>query len=288
MIKSRATKQKIAGRTKRRIFLAIDYIILTFSGLMILIPFLFALATSFTEPMGIYDFKWFPSPFTFENYETLFTYYDVIGGFFRTLLYTLPPITVGVLTSAMAAYAFARLKFPGKNLIFYMMLATMLIPGIITMIPSFIMYSNIYHWVGTPLPLIIPGLFGAVATMFFLKQYIQGLPVSLEEAAFIDGMSRGGVFFKIILPLSKVALIAQFVLSLNGAYNDYLGPLLYIGTEENLFTIQLVLEKLQTKNTTPYTLMMAGSIVALIPTLVMFICSQKFFLEGIAMTGIKG
>lgn len=262
------------------------YFVLTLFAVFIIIPFLFALVTSFTEPTGIFDFKWIPDPFTLENYEELFSGYDILGGFLNTLMYIIPPVFVGVFTSTLAAYGFARVRFPGRQVLFFVVLGTMLFPGVITMIPSFVMFSNVYHWAGTPLPLIIPGMFGSSMTMFFMKQYIEGIPKSLEEAAFIDGMSRGGVFLKIILPLAKVAVIAQIVLSLNGAYNDYLGPLLYVGTEEELFTLQLVLEKIQQRGT-PYTLMMAGSIIALLPTLLMFGFAQRFFMEGIMMTGLK-
>ena len=287
MIEKNALNELKKYKAKRVLAKVLTYVLLTLCAALILIPFLFAFVTSFTEPMGIFDFKWIPSPITTENYEKLFTDYNILGGLLNTLIYILPPITIGVLTSAMAAYGFARVRFPGRNLLFFSTLATVLVPGIITMIPSFVMYANIYNWVGTPLPLIVPGLFGAAMTMFFMKQYIEGIPKSLEEAAFIDGMSRGGVFFRIILPLSKTALIAQFVLSFNGAYNDYLGPLLYMGTKEELFTLQLVLQKIQTKGNTPYTLMTAGAVMALIPTLTMFIFAQRYFIEGIVMTGLK-
>ncbi|MBQ8885382.1 MAG: carbohydrate ABC transporter permease [Clostridia bacterium] len=287
MIEKNALNELKKYKAKRVLAKVLTYVLLTLCAALILIPFLFAFVTSFTEPMGIFDFKWIPSPITTENYEKLFTDYNILGGLLNTLIYILPPITIGVLTSAMAAYGFARVRFPGRNLLFFSTLATVLVPGIITMIPSFVMYANIYNWVGTPLPLIVPGLFGAAMTMFFMKQYIEGIPKSLEEAAFIDGMSRGGVFFRIILPLSKTALIAQFVLSFNGAYNDYLGPLLYVGTKEELFTLQLVLQKIQTKGNTPYTLMTAGAVMALIPTLTMFIFAQRYFIEGIVMTGLK-
>lgn len=272
-----------ASRIAVRVF---EYFLLTLFAAFIVIPFLFALVTSFTEPTGIFDFKWIPDPFTLENYENLFANFNIFGGFLNTLLYIIPPVFIGVFTSALAAYAFARIRFPGRNVLFFAVLATILFPGVITMIPSFVMFSNVYHWTGTPLPLIIPGMFGSVTTMFFMRQFISGIPRSLEEAAFIDGMSRGGVFLKIILPLAKVAIITQIVLSLNGAYNDYLGPLLYVGTKEELFTLQLVLEKIQMRGT-PYTLMMAGAIVALLPTLVMFGFAQKFFMEGIMLTGLK-
>ena len=163
----------------------------------------------------------------------------------------------------------------------------MLIPGIITLIPSYIMFTNVYKWLNTPLPLIIPGLFGGVGTMFFLVQFMRGLPNELNEAATIDGANHAVIFFRIILPLSIPALIPQIVLSFTGAYNDYMGPLLYVGTTKELWTIQLSMANLQSSYNSSYTLMMAGSMIALIPTLIIFVFSQRFLVEGITITGLK-
>ncbi|MCF0107399.1 MAG: carbohydrate ABC transporter permease [Bacilli bacterium] len=268
----------------------IAYGILIFAACLFILPFLYALATSFTSKANIYEFSWIPNPIDIGNYVQFFTEKNFFKAFFLTIAYVAPPILVGVFCSALAGYAFARINFKGKNIVFYIMLSTLVIPGIITMTPSYILFNNVYDWGGTPLPIIIPGMFGSAMTMFFLNQYFKTLPKELEEAATIDGMSRLGVFFKIIIPLSLPALITQTILSFNGAYNDYLGPLLYLGGHEELYTVQLLVAGMQTSGTgggTQYTLMMAASIVALLPMLILYIFCQKYFVEGIAMTGIK-
>ena len=224
---------------------------------------------------------------TFVNYLDLFQKYNVIGGFVNSILYIIPPLFVGVFTSAMAAYGFARLRFPGRITMFFTLLSTILLPGVITMVPSYIMYSVGYGWSNTPLPLIIPGMFGSAMTMFLIRQYFLGFPKELEEAAQLDGMGWWGIFVRIALPLSMPVLITQLILSFNGMYNDYLGPLLYVGTTPNLRTLQLILKSIPTIGVTPYPLMMAGAIVALIPTFILYGLAQKFFTEGIVLTGIK-
>lgn len=269
---------------------AVVYAVLALFAAVFLVPFLFALVTSFTTPIGIYaeTFQWIPKPITGENYVELFQRVNILRGFLNTLLYIIPPVFVGVFASAMAAYALSRLRFPGKNVVFFGLLTTMVIPGIITMVPSYTLFAKVYKWTNTPLPIIVPGCFGSAMTMFFIRQYFMTLPAELEEAALIDGMTRWGIFMKIILPLSKAVLITQIILSLNGAYNDYLTPLLYVGTVPKLHTLQLMLSNLQTQFSTPYTLMMAGAMAALVPTFVMFLFAQKYFTEGIVMTGLKG
>ena len=284
---------------KRMIPKIVLYVILIFLAVVWLIPFLFALSTSFAYQynlvdgeavVGIYhkDYNWMWHPATFDNYVTLFQDYPVVGGFVNSILYIIAPLFVGVFTSAMAAYAFARLHFPGRDVIFFVLLATILLPGVITMIPSYILYATFYHWTNTPLPLIIPGCFGSAMTMFLIRQYFLGFPKELEEAAQLDGMGWWGIFLRIALPLSLPVLITQLILSFNGMYNDYLGPLLYVGTVNEMRTLQLILKGIPTIGNTPYPLMMAGAIVALIPTFILYGVAQKFFTEGIVLTGIKG
>lgn len=266
----------------------VAYGFLIFTGILYLVPFLFALSTSFTKPANIYgEFHWIPQPIDVGNYVKFFSEHNILNAFKNTILFISPPILVGVLASALAAYAFARIDFKGKNVVFYGLLATIVIPGVITMVPSYVLFAKYYHWAGTPLPIIIPGMFGSAMTMFFLNQFFKTLPKELEEAAEIDGMSKFGIFLKIILPLSIPAFITQIILSFNGCYNDYLGPLMYLGATPKLFTVQLVVQSVQTTQVHPYTLMMAAAITALIPTLVLYIFCQKYFVEGIAMTGLK-
>ncbi|MFA7032015.1 MAG: carbohydrate ABC transporter permease [Bacilli bacterium] len=265
----------------------VSYLILTLLGVIIIFPFLFALSTSFTSADNIYDFQWIPQPIDIGNYVQFFSENNVFQALGLTFAYVIPVVFVGTFMSMLAAYAFARINFKGSKIAYYGILATVVVPSIITLVPSYILFTNVYHWTGTPLPIIIPGMFGGALTMFFLAQYFKTLPKELEEAAQIDGMSRVGIFLKIIIPLSIPAIITQIILSFNGCYNDYLGPLLYLGGNEELYTIQLLVASIQTASSKPYTLMMAAAITALIPTFILYIFCQKYFVEGIAMTGLK-
>ncbi len=270
------------------------YTVLCLFGGLIIVPFLIAVVTSLTPQIILVEngFQWFTG-FIDVGYYTRVLFTDEFGSFFKcfgnTMLYIMPPLLVGTFCSALAAYAFARINFRGKNVLFALMLATMVIPGIITTFPSYLLFIQVYKvndWFPA-FPLIVPGMFGAVGTMFFLKQYFGTLPRELEEAAELDGLSRFGIFTKIILPLSMPAIITQLLLGFNGMYNDYLGPLLYLGGQPDLYTVQLFVNGLSSKLNPVYPLIMAGGVVALIPTLVLYLAGQKYFVEGIVMTGIK-
>lgn len=276
------------------IFKVLSYLCLIAFGVIIIIPFLMAIITSLTPQNFIMEngFKWSTGVIDLEYYIKLLTtneYGNIYQCFLNTILYIAPPIIVGTFCSALSAYAFARINFKGKKVMFYLLLSTMVIPGIITTFSSYLLFVDIYKvndWF--PLfPIIVPGMFGAVGTMFFLKQYFETLPKDLEEAAEMDGMSRFGMFIKVILPLSVPAIITQLLLGFNGAYNDYLGPLLYIGGKPSLFTMQLYVNGLSTSRNVSYPLLMSGALLALLPTLVLYLSGQKFFVEGIVMTGIK-
>ncbi len=285
--------QVIAKKVKKKhvtVGSAISHTLLILGAICIFLPFFIAVSISITHE---YDYQSqgytvFWHAFSFDSYYVLFRDINILKGLFNTIIYIVPPVFGGVFLSTMAAYAFARIKFRGKNIVFFALLSTMVIPGVITMIPSYTMFYSFYHWQNTPWPLIIPGMFGAPVTMFFIKQFYDGFPKELEEAAFIDGKTRFGVFMDIAFPLAKPVIITQIILSLNGAYNDYLGPLLYVGTMDEYKTLQLMLSSILTKTSSPYSLMLAGAVVSLVPTFVMFLAAQKFFIEGIVFSGIKG
>lgn len=283
---SRNRRKKISGRLIAK--QSAMYFVLLVVSLMILIPFLFAVSTSFTSQKNLWDFKWIPNPIDIGNYAELFATKNVAGSFLNSFLYTVPTCVVSVLMSSLCAYSCARIKWKGRNAVFSAIIATIFIPGIITLSPSFVLFATVYKWYGTPLPIVVPGLFGSAGSMLFLYQYFRTLPKELEEAAEIDGMGKFGIFVKIIFPLSIPAIITQLILGFNGAYNDYLTPLLYVGMNPDLWTIQLLVKSLSTAMNTRYTLLMAGAITALVPTLLLFIFCQRFFTEGITMNGIKG
>ena len=299
------TKTVKRKSTSQIITKSFAYAVLIAFAFFIILPFVFALATSFADKDYIFSKKfnwynifqgelWANGKFSLENYEYVLQMKDNDGnlallvGLRNTILYTIPPVFVGVISSAMGAYALSRVRFRGSDIIFSILLCTMVIPGVLTMVPAYVMFAKFYHWVDTPLPLIIPGMCGGVMTMFFIRQFFLGFPKELEEAAFIDGMSRFGVFFKIALPLAKPILITQIILSLNGIYNDYLNPLLYVGTIAKFRTLQLNIASISTARNDQYTRLLAASLLSIIPTFIMFLAAQKYFVNGIILTGIKG
>lgn len=273
---------------EQRAFVVIRHIIMLFAVFCLAAPFVIAFFVSVKTGTDVYSTTLLPKKFYWQNYWYVLEKTTIIKAFFNTILYLIPPLGVGVITSAMAAYALSRLEWKGRELVFSILFATVMIPGVVTLIPSYVMFANVYNWVNTPLPLIIPGMFGGVMVMFYLRQFMMGLPKELEEAALIDGMNRGGIFFSIILPLCKPALIAQVVLSFSGFYNDLMGPLMYINTKPELYTVQLVINTLNTTYAKQEEQLLASCFLALIPTFVLFAAAQKYFIEGIAVTGIKG
>lgn len=272
------------------------YLVLVLFALWILVPFMIVIFTSFfgkEEYLFNVEFELFPKKFTLEAYKEVFTYRSgmdegmpvVLRGFVNTLIIVLPPTLLGLFCSAMSAYAFAKLRFKGKNALFGFLLLTMMIPGTIMLTPSYLVYTEL-RWVGTPLPLMIPGMFGAATCVFFMRQFYAGIPTSLIEAAKLDGMGYFKIFWKIMVPLSVPALFAQGILGFIGGYNDYFGPMLYL-TDPEWYTLQIALQSFQGTYSSNIPAMMAGAIIALIPTLIIYIVAQKYFIEGIATSGMK-
>ncbi|MBR1581883.1 MAG: carbohydrate ABC transporter permease [Bacilli bacterium] len=286
-------KSKIINKRVADVF---TYIGLVIYALVILVPFYIILVTSFktnSEAVTI-PFTWFPQTFNFKGYHTVL-FDDASGGaigvstvllgFGNTLLTVLPTTLIGLLTSALAAYAFAKLRFPGKNIMFGILLASMMIPGIVTLMPSYLIYDTLYL-TNTFFPIMVPGLFGGAACIFFLRQYFSAIPDDLIEAAKVDGVSYIGIFFKIIVPLSVAALIAQGILWFLNGYNDYLGPYLYLWDADK-YTLQIALMFSVGLYDTDWSAVMAGCVIALLPMLILYLFAQRYFIEGIATTGLK-
>lgn len=272
------------------------YAVLVIYALVIILPFSIIFITSLKtwQDSTALQFQLIPeNGFTFVGYKEVFTYRankssalpTLIKGFINTFIYIVPPTVLGLLTSSMAAYAFAKLRFRAKNFMYGVLLATMMIPGTITIAPQFTIYDAI-GWVDTPFPLMIPGMFGAAACVFFMRQYFSGIPDSLIEAAKLDGEGYVGIFFTIMVPLSVPALLAQGLLGFIGGYNDYFAPLIYLQSSE-LYTLQIALRIFSSVYATKPSIVMAGTVVALVPTLIIYFIAQDYFIEGIAASGIK-
>ncbi|MBQ9482398.1 MAG: carbohydrate ABC transporter permease [Clostridia bacterium] len=269
----------------------LKYLLLVIAAFAILMPFMYALLLGFKTGDDVFRQSPIPEKFVFTNYVEIFRDGDIrlLSGILNSFAYALPPCIVGVLSSTMAAYALSRLHFKGRDKIFGLLFATICIPGVITLIPSYIMFAKLYNWTDTPLPLIIPGMCGSVTVIFFLRQFLLGLPRELDEAGIIDGLNKGGVFFYIIMPLSWPAMLAQFLLAFNGGYNDFMGPLMYIGSNKQLYTIQLTVYSMYSSNVKQIEKVMATCTVALIPSIVLFAFAQKYFLgSAVSADSIKG
>jgi multiple sugar transport system permease protein len=225
---------------------------------------------------------------TLENFREVLENPNVsFAVFLRNTTFIAVTSTVGVVfTSAMAAFAFARIEFAGRDRLFLVLLATMMLPGIVTMIPTYVMYAQI-GWVNTFKPLIVPAFFGGGAfNIFLLRQFFLGIPQELDEAARLDGAGHWTIFHRVLLPLTKPALITVGVFSFMGAWRDFMGPLLYLNESEKQ-TLEVGLRTYAALQQEKWHLLMAGSVLVMLPIIVLFFIGQRSFVKGIVMTGGK-
>lgn len=271
-----------------------SYLIIATVLLFVLLPIYIMVITSLTSTQEANSamFSWWPKEgITIDGYIKAFENrtgsITLIGAFFNTIWIYVPGLIVGMLTSAMSGYAFAKMNFPGKNLIFSILIGTMTIPTSMSMISNFIIYDFI-GWINTPYPLMVPPMFGVVTVVFFMRQYISGIPSDLISAAKIDGLEDFGCFLLIILPIAVPAIVAQFILQFIVAYNDYMNPLLFL-QDARMYTLQIALAFFTDAYIQDWPLRMAGCVIALIPVLIMYFVAQKYILRGVAVSGaIKG
>ena len=276
----------------------VKYCILSLAALTILIPFYVIVITAFKASHAVathIPFIWFPKfdELSFRAFGNLFTTYTistgksmVLTGIINTFIIVIPNTVVGMISSSVSAYAFAKLKFKGKNLMFALLLFTMMLPGIVMLIPSYILFDALYL-TDTYFPLMAPAMVGAAACVFFLRQFFSGIPDEVIDAAKLDGLSYPGIYWKIMLPLSLPAVFAQAILGFVAGYNDYLAPLIYLTSPEK-YTLQIALQFFSGSTLKDLPTVMAGAVLALLPTTLIYVFAQKYFVEGIAITGLKG
>ena len=264
------------------------YTVLLVGAAVSFFPFVWLVRSSFMEMWQIFITppEWIPDPFAWENYPMALTSVPFGQYFLNTLKIVLGVITGTVLTSTMAAFAFARLRWKFRDTIFAILLTTMMLPYAVTLIPTFILWSRL-GFVNTYVPLIAPAWFGAPFFIFLCRQFFMGIPFELDEAAYVDGASPFFVYWRIILPLAKPALIVVGIFSFMNVWNDLLGPVIYL-SDPNKFTVAIGLAQFQGMYTAQWHLLMAASTVVLLPVIVLFFIAQKYFIEGIALTGLKG
>lgn len=282
-----------AKKRKELLRKTIIYSGLVLFALFVLVPFAIMLISSFKhkeETIG--SFTWWPEMgVTLRGYinafEKVASSTSIVEGFFNTLWIIIPPTVIGLLVSTLSAYAFAKMRFRGKNVMFGLLIATMMVPGIVTLVPSYIIWDYLGITVTAPfVPLMIPGMFGAAACVFFMRQAIYAIPDSVIEASRIDGIGPFGCFVKIVLPLVKPALLSQGVLGFVAGYNDYFGPLIYLKSDYQ--TLQIAVSVFSDRYSGDWPSILAANIVAIIPTVLIYIFVQKYFIEGITAGGEKG
>ena len=286
-------KKLISGRAREFLNKSAIYAFLVVGGATMVIPFIWMLSTSLKPYSSVFvfnvgDIQWFPSPVYWKNYIDVWKVVP-FARFYANSIFIVICVTFGqVVTSAGAAYAFSRLKFPGRDKIFFAYLATMMIPGSVTMIPVFAL-MRAFGWIDTYKALIIPAIFSAYGT-FLLRQFFMTIPRDLEDAAKIDGCSLWGIFWRVIMPLSHTAIATLTIFVSLGNWVSFMWPLLVTNSiEKRTLPVGLAyFQELYQYAQPDWGLLMAGSLVTMVPVIIIFLFNQRFFVEGIKLTGMKG
>lgn len=263
----------------------IRHTILILVAFTTIFPFYWMIATSLKPDDTITNLQLFPDPIDLSHYPYVLQNSNILHGFLNSTIITVLTVAGMLFTSSMAAYAFSKIPFRGKGFIFACLLGTMMVPGMVTLIPQYILFSKL-RWVDSFLPLIVPGCFINAYGVFLLRSFMISLPDSYIESAKLDGCSQIRIYRSIIMPLCKPALLALALICFIGYWNNFLGQLIYLNSEKN-FTVVLAISTFKDAYSTQYGNMMAASTVSIIPIIIMYLFSQKFFVEGIALSGVK-
>lgn len=264
------------------------YVALIALGSIYLLPLLWMVATSLkTGPQAIASPPTLiPSPFVWENFPKALTQINFPLALRNSLLYAIPAVVGTVISCSLVAYGFARISWPGRDVVFVILLATMMLPSQVTFIPLYVIYARL-GWIGTFLPLIVPAFLGNPFFIFLLRQFFRGIPDELSSAARIDGASELQILLRIILPLSIPALITVALFTFIDKWGDFFGPLVFLNNAD-LYPLSVAIQTFQSAHKTDWPLSMAASVVISAPLVVMYFLAQRKFIEGITLTGIKG
>jgi len=278
-----------ARRRRELMAKVLRWTLLVVLGFIMMAPFLWLLTTSLKAEYQVFLYppQWIPNPVMWSNYSDVLTKVPFMVWFANTLKVTGLSLLGTLLSATCVAYGFARVQFRGKDFWFMILVATMMLPAVVTMIPTFILFSKL-GWIDTFLPMVVPAWFGGTPFYIFLiRQYMTTLPMDLEEAASIDGASSLMVFLRIIVPLCKPVLGTVGIFSFIANWNDFMRPMLYLNSPEKK-TMAVGLRYFQSQWGTEWGLMMAAAALMIAPVLVVYFATQRYFVRGIAMTGIAG
>jgi len=267
----------------------LTYVVLILVGTVILVPVAWMVSTAL-KPLGdvyLYPPVWIPNPPQWDDFRKALTFLPFDKFFLNTAAITFSSVILQLISSPLIAYAFARLRARGKDVLFLFVISTMMIPSQVTMVPVFILMKTL-GWVNTFAPLIVPNAFGSAYFIFLLRQFFSTISGQLDDAARIDGCGYMGIYFRILLPLSKPALATVAIFCFMGNWNDFMTPLIYL-TSRDRWTVTLGLNAFTGMyGSTAWNLLMAASLVAILPCIILFFSAQRYFIQGIVVTGIKG
>jgi multiple sugar transport system permease protein len=266
----------------------LTYLVLVAGSLMFIIPFYWMVRTSLMAVENIFNYppQLVPDPVVWHNYVEMWETGPFLHWVRNSAIVTLTTMVGETVTSMLVAFGFARTRFPGRNKLFVVVLASLMIPYYVVLVPRYILFRDL-GWLNTLYPLIIPELFGSAFSIFVLRQFFLTLPIELDEAATVDGANLWTILWRIVAPLSKPAIATVAVFSFINHWNDFVQPLIYLQRPESL-TLAVGIRWFTGRHATEFHLLMAVSVVALLPILVLFFFAQKQFIQGIALTGVKG
>jgi len=268
---------------------ALQHFILIVFALFFVVPAVWMITTSLKtiQEVFVYPPTVIPKTFVWNNYPEALRLIPFFLYLRNTLIITLPNILGTLVSSSLVAYGFSRVHWPGRDVVFVLVLSTMMLPYQVTMIPLYVLFIRSLDWGNTFYPLIVPGFFGSAFDIFLLRQFFLGIPTELSDAARIDGCSHLGIFWRIIIPLSRPVLATVGIFSFLWGWNWFMGPLLYLN-RERLWTLSLGLQAYRSLHDVSWNYMMAAATMFTVPVIIIFFCAQQTFIQGITLTGIKG
>jgi multiple sugar transport system permease protein len=284
-----ASRPSRRARTREeRVLRALLYLVVAAGAVAFALPFYWMVRSAVMPPwqVWLYPPEWIPAGLHFENFLTPFAVFPFARWFANTAVVALATAVLTVATGAMVGFSFARLRFPLRDVLFVVLLSTMMLPDQVRLVPTYLLFVKL-EWVNTFLPLVVPNGLGPAFYVFLMRQFFMTIPAELDDAAYIDGCSPFGVFWRIALPLSLPAAGVAAIYSVTYSWNDFLHPLLYLQKLE-LYTLALGLRLFQGQLATQIEAMMAAALMSALPTVIIFFLAQRYFVQGIVITGLKG
>ncbi len=278
-----------SARRQRHIGRAITWVVLLAGAVLMMAPLIWMLSSSLKLETRVFEYppRLIPQPARFENYVDALTYKPFHLYLMNTLFLVVMNLIAVLVTSSFCAYGFARVDFKGRNFWFGVLLAVMMLPGIVLMVPQFVIFSRL-KWIDSFLPLTVPLFFGGGAfNIFLLRQFFRSIPEDLADAARIDGCNEFGIYARVMMPLAKPALTTVAIFTFIGTWNDFMGPLLYFHSSEN-YTVSIGLAMFRSVMRTRWDLLMAASAAMTVPMIIIFFAAQRYFVQGVVLTGLKG